>query len=384
MKSYTNLRDDYGEDTKNTSNANLTYGTTRMNDFHRKLLSLADWPFLHRPRTLTTVAPESVFTAATSDICTATSTILTETGTRVRVSTTGTLPAGLSADTDYRMIYQSATTFKLANSLANALAGTAVDITNTGTGTHTVEVKERMQPLPYDVDLVESVEVEVGGSIYSPDPAPNRHFWNQLNYQDSTSDYPEFWFTHNGKIGLWPRPSTAGNLITINCRIRVPDLNVADYTTGTVDIVTNGSTKVTGSSTAWTTPMMGRWIRITHSNTAVSSGDGEWYEINAVESATVLYLARPYGGRSLTAGAGAAYTIGQMPLLPEAHHDLPELYAAWRYWAKEKDDRAVAFKNDVSEGIDTLMRAHGINDLSLILESGEATYPINPNIFVQL
>lgn len=59
------------------------------------------------------------------------------TGLKLQVSTTTTLPGGLSASTDYYVIYVSANTFKLATSLANALAGTYIDITSAGTGTHT-------------------------------------------------------------------------------------------------------------------------------------------------------------------------------------------------------------------------------------------------------
>lgn len=62
------------------------------------------------------------------------------TGMKLTVSTTDTLPGGLAALTDYYFIYLSPTTGKLATSQANALAGTAVDITNAGTGTHTIVV----------------------------------------------------------------------------------------------------------------------------------------------------------------------------------------------------------------------------------------------------
>jgi len=60
------------------------------------------------------------------------------TGLKVQVSTTTTLPAGLSAATDYFVIYIDANTFYLATSLVNAQAGTRIDITTAGTGTHTV------------------------------------------------------------------------------------------------------------------------------------------------------------------------------------------------------------------------------------------------------
>lgn len=92
--------------------------------------------------TTNTLGQSDTFTAATSDICTYTSTasipsnILT--GTRVRLTTTTTLPAGLALATDYYVIRLSDTTFSLATSYANAIAGTVIDITSTGTGTHTI------------------------------------------------------------------------------------------------------------------------------------------------------------------------------------------------------------------------------------------------------
>jgi hypothetical protein len=387
MKSYTTLRNTYGVDTKNTSSANLTQGDEWMNDFHRRLLAKANWPFLHRPRTISTFAPSSTFTAvAATDICTAASTILTLTGTEVTFSSTTTLPAGLSTSTTYYLIYQSATTFKVASSLANAYAGTAIDITDTGTGTHTVNIQETFQPLPYDVDLVESVSVKVGTTIYNPTPFNSLKEYNQTRSgTDYKADAPEKWFVNDQKLAFFPRFSTAGYVATLQSKIRVPDLNIADYTTGTVDIITNGSPKVTGSGTSWTTPMVDRWLRVTHSNTAASSGDGEWYRIAAVESTTILYLDRPYGGRSLTTGAAAAYTIGMMPLLPEAFHDLPEIYGAYRYWAKEKDGRADAFKEMLVDGVSTLFQTYGFNDMSLVLEDGYGEeFVINPNLTVSL
>lgn len=60
------------------------------------------------------------------------------TGTRVQLTTTTTLPAGLSLATDYYIIRVNDTRCKFATSYANAIAGTAIDITTTGTGTHTI------------------------------------------------------------------------------------------------------------------------------------------------------------------------------------------------------------------------------------------------------
>lgn len=93
--------------------------------------------------TTNTLGRSATFTAdASTDLCTYTSTtsipsnILT--GTRVRLTTTTTLPAGLALATDYYVIRMSDTTFELASSYANAIAGTQINITDAGTGTHTV------------------------------------------------------------------------------------------------------------------------------------------------------------------------------------------------------------------------------------------------------
>jgi hypothetical protein len=77
------------------------------------------------------------FTAATTDICTAVAHGYS-TGDRIRVSSTTTLPAGISAATTYFVIRVDANNFKIATTDALATAGTARDITDTGTGTHSV------------------------------------------------------------------------------------------------------------------------------------------------------------------------------------------------------------------------------------------------------
>lgn len=88
------------------------------------------------------------FTAdASTDICTASASLVTQAGTdaglnfqsaAVQFTTTGTLPAGLSLNTTYFLIYVSDTTFKVSTSWINSNGGTAIDITSTGTGVHTI------------------------------------------------------------------------------------------------------------------------------------------------------------------------------------------------------------------------------------------------------
>jgi hypothetical protein len=93
--------------------------------------------------TTNTLSLTATFTAdASTDIMTYTSTTNLPsnllTGTRVRVSTSTTLPAPLAAATDYYLTRISDTTYKLSTSYANLVAGTFIDITTAGTGTQTL------------------------------------------------------------------------------------------------------------------------------------------------------------------------------------------------------------------------------------------------------
>lgn len=63
------------------------------------------------------------------------------TGTKCRFTTTGGLPAPLAPNTDYWLILQNGVTYSVATSLANALAGTAINFSTAGSGTLTVNVQ---------------------------------------------------------------------------------------------------------------------------------------------------------------------------------------------------------------------------------------------------
>lgn len=91
---------------------------------------------------------QTTFTAdAPTDVCTGAVSLVTQAESDAGVTynlcpvtftTTGTLPAGLSLATTYFLIYVSNTTFKVATTWVNANSGTAINITDAGTGVHTV------------------------------------------------------------------------------------------------------------------------------------------------------------------------------------------------------------------------------------------------------
>ncbi len=207
------------------------------------------------------------------------------------------------------------------------------------TRTATTVASQQAYNLPADYDKLISVTVTIGNVIYTPKEAISTEFWNKINTNTSvTSNIPNYFYIFNKQILFWPMPSSSSNTITYRYKRKIADLNLADYTTGNIDIITNAATTVTGAGTpAWTSPMAGRYLRVTGSNTAASSGDNLWYEISSITNSTTLELVSPYLGTSLTTGAAGAYIIGQMSILPENYQDMPAYDAASVYWTYEND-----------------------------------------------
>lgn len=131
----------------------------------------------------------TTFTAATSDLCTAGTTILGswQDGQSVLLTTTDTLPAGLAINTIYYVMITGSTTFKLADTLAHLKAGTAVDITDTGTGTHTITPIVMEAPVTI---------LKNGSDRYALD-YHNGAIW--LN----SSGYGDTWVKIKGKTGVF-------------------------------------------------------------------------------------------------------------------------------------------------------------------------------------
>jgi microcystin-dependent protein len=74
----------------------------------------------------------------TSDEITITGHGFNRSGIPVRFTTTGGLPAPLTSGTDFFVIFVDVDTIQVATTRANAIAGTFIDLTTQGTGTHTI------------------------------------------------------------------------------------------------------------------------------------------------------------------------------------------------------------------------------------------------------
>ncbi len=91
--------------------------------------------------TFTVVAATDVCTAALSLLSTAMANLgLQYSGAAVYFITTGTLPAGLSLNTVYFLIEITTNTFKVAATRADVDSNTPIDITDAGTGVHTINL----------------------------------------------------------------------------------------------------------------------------------------------------------------------------------------------------------------------------------------------------
>lgn len=173
-------------------------------------------------------------------------------------------------------------------------------------------------------------------TIYSPEMVFDPTKWKLIQqYKLGTADTPYFTYVENTTYKIQPIPASTGHLVRLRGRLRVSDLSIADYTTGTIVSVANGGTAVVGNGTVWTADMVGRYIQITET-TAAGGGDNFWYQIGSYTSATSIGLLKPYEGTSIAAGS-ATYTIGQCSVIPEAY-DIAVVYRSTALYWEQKDN----------------------------------------------
>jgi hypothetical protein len=247
--------------------------------------------------------------------------------------------------------------------------------------TNTV-ASQQFYNLPPQVKKLINVTVFIGGTLWQPKECPTREYWDYLNTITFTQDYPSFFFVYNGQVGLWPTPASSSNLITMNYKIRLVDLSMQDVTnttaSSTVSITTN-TTTVTASSTTFKDWMVNQWIRVPHSTTNATNGDNQWYQIASVTSDTVIVLKNPYTGATV---AGANFTVGEVPILPEDYQDLPLYRMAYIYYTTRFPDQVKAnlYQNLYDRGYADLNDEFGSKTTSVVLP--DTSMPIfNPNLF---
>lgn len=242
--------------------------------------------------------------------------------------------------------------------------------------TTTTVASQQFYNLPPLFRKMIDLTVTIGNVLWTTKPAPNREYWDQLNVIQFVQDYPSFHFIYNGnQVGIWPTPATNGNTITINYQTRIRDLAIADYSTGTVT-VTNNSANISFAGSTLNADMAGLWIQFQTPN-----GDGNWYQIYSVNTgASTAVLMNPYQG---TTASSIAFTIGDVPILPEDYQDLALYRALEVYFTSIVPDSSSSelYRGFYERGYAQLEADYGQKTTSPVLTDTEA--PVyNPNVFV--
>ncbi len=242
--------------------------------------------------------------------------------------------------------------------------------------------------IPANVSKIKNDTINVGQIKFQPTFVASRQEWDMINTLPYTSDIPNYCFIYNGKLSIFPIPSTTGNIITFNYKTRVPDMTFADYSTGTLASagMVVGSTTVTGLSTAWSsTGLYPTGINLSQYNLYLRAdppyGDGIWYPILSFTSDTVLTLALPViNAPNIT--AATTYTIGQMPLLNEDFHDMIVYGALKIYFSTivENETKFKEYKDLYAERVEMLKDYAGTKSVNVDLEA--EPQQLNPNLFL--
>lgn len=232
---------------------------------------------------------------------------------------------------------------------------------------------------------------------------PTMEYWNQLNLTNNiTSDIPQYYIYYNGQLGIYPKPATGYNPITIRGEIDVTNTSVADVTetktltipyaltltgslasgatsatltaswtltTGTYQMIfssgdnklvtlTNGSAAVTWSSELTATATTAVTVRSSGggdiltgaSNTAYTgksgyvfqitqpTGDGYYYTVDTVYNANQFSIKGAYQGATISA-VSVSNTIGQSSVLPSVGQMIPIYRALEVYYTTVSKDK---------------------------------------------
>jgi hypothetical protein len=239
--------------------------------------------------------------------------------------------------------------------------------------------------IPPNISKIKDNTISIGQLKYTPTEVKTRREWDLINTLPYTSDIPNYYFIYNGQLGIFPIPSTTGNILSFNYKTRVSDLSFTDWTQGTITTFTAGSINVVGGGTpAWTTGI-GVPINtdITQFNLFIRldppKGDGIWYQIAQINSDTTLTLVNPV---ITTATTGTTYTIGQIPLLNEDFHDMLVYGALMTYFSSivQDENKFKNFEMLYKERLELLAEYAGTKSVSVDL--GTEPQMINPNLFL--
>lgn len=365
MKSFTTLKSLATNLSNNTSTANDTLMGQLINDQHRYLLQ--KYFSNEGSFSITTIGAQSL-TATVSLSVSATSCTLTS---GWGYHSTFAYITFSNGDVRYASFIAGSTAVVWTGGLS-ATATTALDVGGV-----------QFYPAPPNFSKLKTVTIMIGNLKWTPTEILTRQDWDNLNVFPYYADIPNNFYVYPGgdkgvQIGIWPIPSTTGNLITYSYKFRVPDLSLADYIAGTISI-TNGSTSFTGAGTTFVpttnAQLESRWLQI-----AQPIGDNLWYQISGISSTTAGTLYQPYQGITVS---GGTFTIGQMPIIMEDFQDMMVYGALMQYYSNIKPDKLSYQQNQLeySKRLELLEEYSGSNTINVNLRRN--FNQMNPNLFPQ-
>lgn len=217
---------------------------------------------------------------------------------------------------------------ELNNSYGDVLVALRLYVTQEAPAAISSEADTQFYSNPVGVVNIQSATMTIGGVAYPLQVVNSQASWDFLNQVDFAGmTIPQFIFPRKDDFGIYPIPNSAGtDDIQLNVNAFDRAMTADDVSSGTVT-VTNADATVAHSATDFTAAMVGRWFKTTV--------DQFWYRILTFTSTSSIELNRTFMGSTL---AGAAYTIGESPEIPEELHQyLPHRAASMYYLGPRKD-----------------------------------------------
>lgn len=370
MKSFTTLTNLFTNLSNNTSSSNAALGAQLINDQHRYLIQ----KFFDNERTVSTSTVGGMS--------------LTLTGALIAGATSATLSSSWAYPTCNQLVtFSDGEQRNVLFTSGSAAISWSVGLTDAVTSAIST-VGVQFYNIPANVSKLKNDTIQIGQLLYQPKPIQTREEWDLVNFLPYTSDIPSYYYIYNGQLGIFPIPSTTGNVLTFNYQTRVADLSFADYSTGTIDTggMVAGSVTVTGLATSWsTTGLYPLNTDISYYNLKIKAappnGDGIWYPIRRFNSNTSLTLELPIVNAPNITNT-TAYTIGQFPLLQEDFHDMLVYGALKVYFTSIVADtnKYKEFDGLYQERLALLEAYAGTKSVQVDL--GSEPQAVNPNLFL--
>lgn len=229
---------------------------------------------------------------------------------------------------------------------------------------------QQFYQLPEDGQKLKEVIVSQGSYNPPMEQIPDEWAWRMMNMLSVSGMPSHYWVRGSSEFGLYPIPAaTVTKGIELVFSPKHIQMTQADYSTGTVT-VSNGSTTVIGSSTVFTSMMIGQWFQTTDGT------DENFYKIASFTSATQIDLENYYQG---TSGGTKTFRLGQVMDLPEEWLESPVDYAMYRHYLRRGDvNKAADFKSLWQDGLDNAKDTYGNTTESQVINAEPRFRTYNP------